>query len=207
MHAAASSSPAPLAARLSTFLVLALLAGSAGYWGLQIFVRPLPLPAHALPAGEAAVAQADLSRLFGSTAQQAAAAVPEAPPDSRFRLLGLVAPKAGSSARSSEGLALIAVDGAPPRTVRVGALVDGETRLLALEGRSAMLGRDGVTTATLRLEPPPAPATGVPPSVSASPQQPQQPSVMAPRPPAALPPMQQPPAEDHQHATSSAQAR
>jgi general secretion pathway protein C len=74
-------------------------------------------------------------------------ASPEPPPDARFQLLGLFAAQPGRS-----GVALIAVDGKPPRAFRVGAIVDGGHVLQAVDKRSAMLGpRGGATAMTLRL--------------------------------------------------------
>ena len=120
------------------FSVWLLLGGSVAYWGLQVLARPVPMPASVLPAGEARAAQADLGRLLGVTPAEAAAA-PEAPASTRLRLLGVVAPRNAKAADAGEGVALIEVDGVA-RTVRVGASVDGELRLLRVDARSASLG-------------------------------------------------------------------
>lgn len=146
-------------ARSMAFLVWMLLGGSAAYWGLQLFARPLATPADALPVSESRVARADLSRLLGST-PVAAQAEPEAPTESRLRLLGVVAPGSERAARSGEGLALIEVDGVA-RTVRVGARLDGELRLLRVDAKSASLGLAGqAPSQTLQVSPLPAAATG-----------------------------------------------
>jgi general secretion pathway protein C len=91
------------------------------------------------------------------------------PPDARFQLIGVVAPRARASA--AEGVALIAVDGKPARAYRVGAVVEGQTVLQAVAVRSAQLGpRNGVTQVSLNLAPPAPPTTGAPaPAMAAEP--------------------------------------
>lgn len=151
-----------------SFTVWLLLGGSVAYWSLQLLARPLPMPASVLPAGEARGAGVDLSRLLGVTAPEAAAE-PEAAPSTRLRLLGVVAPRSAKAAEAGEGVALIEVDGVP-RTVRVGALVDGDLRLLRVDARSASLGLFGqAPVQTLQLAPQAAPATGSLPAAAPSP--------------------------------------
>ncbi len=121
--------------RLVTFLVAALAAASAAYWGLK-------LAAPASVNGHAALAFADappadtqaVARLLGGG--QAAAAAPEAPVEmaaSRFKLIGVVADRAHG------GYALIAIDGKPARPYRVGAPVDEALVLQSVAPRSAAL--------------------------------------------------------------------
>ncbi len=153
-------------ARLFAFVVWGLLGLSGGYWLIQLLAKPLATPAQAMPAVERQSLQADLTRLFGVAAPVAAEAAP--PAESRFKLLGVVAPKAGRSAHPGEGLALIAVDGVA-RTVRVGALVEGNLRLLKVDGRSASLGEAGVISVTLQMTEPAPAATGALPPAQASP--------------------------------------
>lgn len=142
-----------------TFSVWLLLGGSVAYWGLQLLGRPLAMPASVLPAGDARSTQVDLSRLLGATPQQAAAE-PEVAPSTRLRLVGVVAPKSAKAAEAGEGVALIEVDGVV-RTVRVGAAVDGDLRLLRVDARSANLGLPGqAPTQVLQMSPPPLAATG-----------------------------------------------
>lgn len=149
------------------FVVWGLLGLSGGYWLIQLLAQPLATPAQALPAVERQGLQADLTRLFGAAAP--AAMEVEAPPvDSRFKLLGVVAPKTARSAHAGEGVALIAVDGVA-RTVRVGALVEGNLRLLKVDGRSASLGDAGVTSLTLQMTDPAPAATGALPAAQPSP--------------------------------------
>lgn len=149
------------------FSVWLLLGGSVVYWGLQLLARPVPLPAMAAPAGESRGGVTDLSRLLGSTA--VVAPEPEAPAESRLRLLGVAAPNNARAADAGEGVAVIEVDGVA-RTVRVGARVDGELRLLRVNGRSVSLGREGqAPSQVLQMSPPAAPATGNLPPAPPSP--------------------------------------
>lgn len=141
------------------FSVWLLLGGSVAFWGLQLFSRPLAMPASVLPAGEGRAAQVDLSRLLGVTPAEAVAE-PEAVASTRLKLLGVVAPKSPQAAEAGEGVALIEVDGVP-RTVRVGAAVDGDLRLLRVDARSASLGLAGqAPSQVLQISAPAAPATG-----------------------------------------------
>jgi len=154
-------------ARLTTFWIWLLLGGSVAYWGLQLLTRPLGMPALVRPAAGAPAAAVDLVRLIGTDGVQVAAEA-EAP-STRLRLLGVVAPKNAEAAEAGEGVALIDVDGVA-RTVRVGAVVDGELRLLRVDARSAGLGRAGqAVTQTLQINMPSEPATGSLPVASPSP--------------------------------------
>lgn len=151
-----------------SFTVWLLLGGSVAYWSLQLFARPLPMPASVVPAGEVRGGTVDLSRLLGVTPPDAVPE-PEAAPSTRLRLLGVVAPKNAKAAEAGEGVALIEVDGVP-RTVRVGAVVDGELRLLRVDTRSASLGRFGqAPSQVLQISPPATPATGALPPAAPSP--------------------------------------
>ncbi|MBI3347566.1 MAG: hypothetical protein HY020_10195 [Burkholderiales bacterium] len=155
-------------ARLTTFSVWLLLGGSVAYWGLQLLARPLTMPASVLSAGESRGAQVDLGRLLGVAAVEAAPE-PEVAASTRLRLLGVVAPRNAQAADAGEGVALIEVDGVA-RTVRVGAVVDGDLRLLRVDARSANLGRVGqAPSQVLQMSPPPSPSTGSLPPATPSP--------------------------------------
>ncbi len=145
-------------ARLTAFLVWLLVGGSVVFWGLRLFAKPLTMPASALPVGAGGVPRADLGRLLGATAAQAIS--PETAPSTRLRLLGVVAPRNARAAEAGEGVALIEVDGVA-RTVRVGAVVDGELHLLRVDARSASLGPLGqAPSQTLQIQPQAVAATG-----------------------------------------------
>jgi general secretion pathway protein C len=152
--------------RLLTFVVWALLAGSSAYWLLKLLPGSTPVPPQAVLAGDGGGTNADLSRLLGPPRGMAEA--PMVAADSRFKLIGLVAPKHSSGRHAGEGVAVIAVDDKPPRTVRIGAQVDGDLQLLALDAKSAGLGSQGVISMRLNLAPPAPPATGSRPAPTAS---------------------------------------
>jgi hypothetical protein len=155
-------------ARLMAFSVWLLLGGSTAYWGLQLLARPLPSPASVASVGETRAAQVDLSRLLGVVAAEPVAP-PEVATSTRLRLLGVVAPRNPRAAAAGEGVALIEVDGVP-RTVRVGAVVDGELRLLRVDARSASLGRLGeAASQVLEISPPAMASTGSLPPAAPSP--------------------------------------
>jgi general secretion pathway protein C len=169
-----------MAMRLLSFVIWALVAASAVFWLTRLLSRSDPAPSHTVIASAgASVASADLSRLLGSTRVAAAEAAPEPAVDARFKLIGVVAPKAQ---QPDSGLALIAVDGKPARPVVLGGVVDGPLVLLAVNHRRAELGPAG-GAATVRLELPAVPeanrstrAPGMPaiplPSQSVPPPQP-----------------------------------
>jgi general secretion pathway protein C len=142
-----------MAMRLLSFVIWAVVAASAVFWLTRLLVRADAAPAHTVIANaNASVAGADLSRLLGSTRSAAQAAV-EPAVDARFKLIGVVAEKSNTPDR---GLALIAVDGKPPKPVVLGGVVDGPLVLLAVNHRRAELGPAG-GAATVRLELPAVP--------------------------------------------------
>lgn len=152
-------------ARWWTFGVWALVAGSALFWGLRLFVKAPAAPPETTVAQTGGSARGDLTRLFGVDAPPPV--VEEAPApvaDARFQLIGVVSPRGGGAAR--EGVALIAVDGKPAKAFRVGASVAENTVLQSVRPRGATLGpRGGAAAVALELAPLPAPATGALPSI------------------------------------------
>jgi general secretion pathway protein C len=149
-------------ARLTAFVVWALVAATAVFWGLRMFVRPQPAPAYAVAVGDSVAMRGDLSRLLGATAVASAEKAAPAPElASRFKLLGVMAGKQ----RDGAGFALIAVDAKPARAYPVGARVDGEMVLQAVSLRTASIGpSQGSPAVTLEVPALPAAATGTLPS-------------------------------------------
>lgn len=149
-------------------MVWALVAGSALFWGFKLASRPLPVPPQTQVAEPGAAAQGDLTRLLGSEAPvPVAEAAPAPATDARFALIGVVNPKAAQAAR--EGLALIAVDGKPPRAYRVGAVIEGTHVLKSVSARGATLGlKDGGAQVALSIAPLAAAATGTLPQAGAA---------------------------------------
>jgi general secretion pathway protein C len=178
-------------ARLSAFVIWALVAAAAVFWALRLGASPIATPAHAGTVSTAAAARGDLARLLGSP--PATVAPVEVVPDAagRFKLIGVMAPRgaslpsavpspaasvpAGSDSAgriAGQGVALISVDGKPPRPYRVGASIEGEFVLQAVAARGVSIRNASSAQAPmirLELPPLPAPATGQLPPVSLNP--------------------------------------
>ncbi|WP_328580115.1 type II secretion system protein N [Ideonella sp. BN130291] len=153
---------------MSAFFVWAALAASAVFWALRLGAGSPTAPAHTVPVSEVVVQRADLTRIFGAEPVAAPTEAPAPEVSSRFHLLGVVAPRVAGA----PGVALIAVDGKPPRAYRLGAAVDGEMVLQDVQARGVALGpQGGAATVRLELPPLPAAATGAlpPPSFGAAP--------------------------------------
>ena len=147
-------------ARLCAFVLWALVAATAVFWGLRLLVRAPAAPPAAVVAGDAAAPRVDLTRLLGAAPVALAVPVAQVDANARFRLLGIMAPKPSSSG-PAHGVALIAVDGKLPKAFRVGATVDGDMLLQSVSLRSAALSRArGGPGFTLELPPLPGAATG-----------------------------------------------
>jgi general secretion pathway protein C len=151
-------------ARLSAFVIWALVAASIAFWGLRLFVKPPVAPSHTQLASDSGPARVDLTRLLGAAPVAMATSVVQPAISSRFQLTGVMAPKVAGQ----QGVALIAVDGKMPRAYRVGAPVDGDLVLQAVSLRTASIGpTSGAPAVVLELPVLPPPATGsLPPGAS-----------------------------------------
>ena len=150
-------------ARLSAFVIWALVAATAVFWGLRLLVHPVAAPAYAVAVGDAAAVRGDLTRLLGSAPVTPTAATVAPAAASRFRLLGIVAPKTagGGGSGVANGVALIAVDGKMPKAFAVGAQLDGDLMLKSVSLRTASIASgQGAPTITLELPQPVPAATG-----------------------------------------------
>ena len=157
-------------ARLISFVAWALVAATVVFWGLRLFTRAPVAPPGVVVASEAASTRGDLTRLLGVAAAPvvAQAVVPEA--SARFRLLGIMAPKAGVQAAAGHGVALIAVDGKLPRAYTIGAHLDADWVLQAVSLRTADISpANGAAGMRLELPALPTAATGTLPSVTTLP--------------------------------------
>lgn len=200
-----------MVARLSAFVIWALVAATAVFWGLRLLVRAPAAPSYAVAVGDAAAVRADLSRVLGSAPVATAAQVAAPEVSSRFKLIGIMAPKGkqAEAAPAGSGVALIAVDGKPPKAFVVGSQLDGDMVLQSVSMRTASIGpAQGAASVKLELPPLPAAATGTlspltsgsaSPGMAAAPPTLPQPVptrpglAPAPMPPAqAMPPQQQP---------------
>lgn len=139
--------------RIATFLLAALAAASAAYWGLKIWgagAAGLSAPVAGVTGAPAVDSQA-VARALGAGVAAVLAPAEQAPAASRFSLLGVVADT------SSGGAALISVDGKPARPFAVGASVDGRLLLQSVTGRRAALAADRNGPAEVTLELPALP--------------------------------------------------
>ncbi|MEJ8838998.1 type II secretion system protein N [Ramlibacter sp. AN1133] len=143
--------PAPWIVRGATFALWALAAGSAAYWGLKLSSSTRSVAAPVAVARQVGpVDPVALARMLGSTPAAAAAPAPVIALSSRFQLLGVAA-----GARSGGGAAVIAVDGKPARSYRVGSTIDEGLVLQSVHGRQAVIAaRDGRPVLTLELPQP-----------------------------------------------------
>jgi general secretion pathway protein C len=176
-------------ARLSAFVIWSLVAATAVFWALRLGSRSAPVPPYAVAVGNSVAVRGDLSRLFGAPprATVAAVAAPEAP--SRFKLVGVMAPRS-SAARTEpgHGLALIAVDGKPPKAYTVGSRLDSDLVLQSVGLRTASIGpAQGVSSVLLELPALAAPNSGVLPRVTGAAPVPPPPPIRPPVPAAPMP--------------------
>jgi general secretion pathway protein C len=192
-------------ARLSAFVIWALVAAGLMFWGYRLLARPMALPANVQTVAQSPGAAGDLGRMLGAAPAPQSAAVAPVAESSRFRLYGVLAPVAaiGVAGQSTAGVALIAIEGKPARAYKVGSRLDSNTVLQSISRRSASLGPEqGATSVVLELPTPPVPTTGalpravadgeparaiVPAPSSAPPAAPPAPPVAAPTPPIAVP--------------------
>lgn len=130
------------------FLVWALVAASAVYWGLRwggsgASVAAASVPMSAVPSIDTTA----VARLLGGNAVIAQAAPAAAA--SRFTLTGVVA-----RTHTHSGAALIAVDAKPTKSFSVGAMVDDGLYLVSVAPRVAKLGPSPRSEPSLTLEMP-----------------------------------------------------
>lgn len=171
-----------MVARLSAFVLWALVAATAVFWGLRLWVNAPAAPAYAVPVGEVTAVRGDLTRLLGAApvATTAAAVSPEA--SSRFRLLGIMAPKGASGTVATHGVALIAVDGKMAKAYAVGAHLDTDLVLQSVSLRTASIGSgQGTPAITLELPALAAAATGKLPAGGLSGGAPMAPPIITPQ--------------------------
>jgi general secretion pathway protein C len=157
-------------ARLSAFVIWSLVGATAVFWVLRLAASPAQVPAYAVAVGNGVSVRGDLGRLFGVAPRPTATAqaTPEAP--SRFKLVGVMAPRGRDrQAEAGQGVALIAVDGKPPKPFTVGAHLDSDLVLQSVGLRTAALGpAQGERSVLLELPALAPPNSGVLPPVGAA---------------------------------------
>lgn len=167
-------------ARLSAFVIWALVAAATVFWGMRLLVRADPVPVNAVVVGDSTQLRGDLSRLLGAEPVAAVALAPQV--SSRFKLLGVMAAKPGPEGMTP-GVALISIDGKPARAFTAGARIEDQLVLQNVSLRSASIGAEkGGSSFVLEIPPLPPPATGSLPkaameSVSPPPPVPPQPQM------------------------------
>jgi general secretion pathway protein C len=130
----------------STFLLWALVAGSAVYWGMRLSAPAGgPAMAPAVVRTPSAADPAALARLLGAS-PTTAAAKPAPSAASRFALVGVVAN------RSQRGAALISIDGKPAKPYRVGSTIEEGLVLQSVAARRAVLAESATGPAVVTLE-------------------------------------------------------
>ena len=171
-----------MSARLSAFVIWSLVAAAIVFWVLRFGASGPKVPANAVAVERTVPLRGDLSRLFGAAPVVARAAAPQAEAQSRFRLLGVMAPKSKLvEGTGAYGVAVIAVDGKPARAFAVGAKLEDDIVLQSVGLRTASLGpANAEPMVMLELPALPPPATGVLPPNGAPP-------AFVPSPPAAVP--------------------
>lgn len=127
----------------------ACLAASVVYAVLHWPKRPTAsaLPVVVVADAPVALDAAALSRLLGSEAAPTHAVAPTA--SSRFRLTGVIASGAG------RGVALLSIDGNPPKPFRVGSAVDSGLVLHSVEARRVALANHASAPVAMWLDLPP----------------------------------------------------
>jgi general secretion pathway protein C len=157
-------------ARLSAFVIWSLVAATAVFWVLRLAAGPAPVPPYAVAVSKSVVVRGDLTRLFGAPPRLAVVAGTTAEAPSRYRLLGVMAPRSpAAQAEEGHGIALIAVDGKPPKAYRIGARLDGDLVVQSVGLRTAAIGTaQGARSVLLELPPLAAPNSGVLPPLGGS---------------------------------------
>ena len=125
-----------MSSRFAAFTIWALVAGTVVFWGIRFFGHSAPAPMQVATADMGSLTRGDLSRLLGSDpAAQAPAQSPVMAQElsARLRLIGVAAPRQ----HGGPGLAVISVDGNPPRVYRVGAPIDSNLVLHDVSMRTA----------------------------------------------------------------------
>lgn len=132
-----------MASRILALLIWAAVAASLAYWGLKWLAQATPVPPNATVAALDNAARGDLRKLLTGPVT----VEPNQPDPSaasvlagRIKLLGVVAPRQEGD---RGGLALLSIDGKPPRAVHTGATVDGDMVLLAVNQRGVDIGLAG----------------------------------------------------------------
>lgn len=146
--------------RTLTFGVWALLGMSAAYWGLRAGDAPPNWPQTPAPTRPSVV---DASALVAVLSGQGASEPAVPAPARRLALTGVIA-------EGRRGVALLSVDGQPPRPFLVGARIDEGLRLHAVGPRRADLADAQSGIVIHRLEMPALPEQPLPAGLTLEPE-------------------------------------
>ena len=133
--------------RLAAFFMALLLAATVVFWVLRWPGHDSgpALPLASAPDDVALASVTQVAQLLGVGVVASAAAAPvEA--SSRFRLTGVIASGGG------QGVALLAIDGKPPRPYRVGSALEEGLMLQSVEKRRVALASDAKAPASFHLD-------------------------------------------------------
>ena len=122
-----------------SLLIWAAVLATGVAWALPFVTQATPVPAGALLASASAPQDGGLVRLLGTPPPRPLETVEAPVVNSRFILVGVVAPSQGQAS----GLAMISVDGKLARSVSVGREIEPGVKLLAVSHRQAELGPGG----------------------------------------------------------------
>ncbi|HET8869844.1 MAG TPA: hypothetical protein VFM48_05325 [Aquabacterium sp.] len=155
-----------MASRILALIIWATVAASVAFWGLRWLARPAAVPANASAVSLDNAGRGDPHRLLVGPAKASGPAVDmgqNAMLAGRIKLIGVVAPK---NPEDKGGVALVSIDGKPPRALHIGDIVDGDNVIRKLTQRNAEIGpASGPTVVSLDLPGLPPPATGTLPPV------------------------------------------
>lgn len=155
-----------MASRIAALLIWAAVAASLAYWGLRWLAPPTGVPRNAAPVTLETGVRGDIARLLTGPVRNEGSQPPPGAASalaSRIKIIGVMAPAPGQRA----GVALLSIDGKPPKAIRVGGVVDGEMVLQDISQRSARIGpQDGANFLTIDLPGLPPAATGTLPPPS-----------------------------------------
>ena len=136
--------------RWLAFAICASVGIGLFFWGTKFFVPGARSSADAGVTTSALVPLGDLppSRVVDPPPDPAPAAV-LAPENSRFQLVGVIAP--GDSNLGAQGAALVAIDGKPAQVFKVGDMLESDWILQAIQARSVSI-RPRAGTASILLD-------------------------------------------------------
>ncbi|NOV25561.1 general secretion pathway protein [Cupriavidus necator] len=117
--------------RLASVVLFIALCALVTYWVLTFSaMRTIPVPKSARVAQTEAVETGAVATLFGGSAQRG---------PSNVQLLGVVAELGGGASA-----AIVSIDGAPAKAVRMGAELSPQIRLVEVRQRAVVIERNGV---------------------------------------------------------------